>query len=45
MLFIVYFPDEILDQMAELEELPVQLLDSDNILPFKDYAEDIYEAF
>lgn len=31
--------------MAELDELPVRLLDINYALPFKDYAEDMFEAF
>ena len=31
--------------MAEQDELPVRLLDINYCIPFKDYAEDLFEAF
>ena len=45
LIFLIYFPDDLLDQMAELQNLPVRILEFNEVVPFKNYAEDIYEAF
>jgi hypothetical protein len=42
---IIYFADDLLDQVAELNNIEVRLLDKNQTLPFKNFAEDIYEQF
>ncbi|CDW85080.1 anoctamin-like protein [Stylonychia lemnae] len=44
-LLVIYFSDDLLDEMAEIYELPVRLLDQNQSVPFKNYAEDVYEQF
>ena len=44
-MILIYFPDELLDQMAEIHEVQVRLLDSMQTAPFKDHAEELFEQF
>ena len=45
MIVLIYFPDELLDQMAEILEIDTRLIDYSLAIPFKDHAEDLYEQF
>jgi len=42
---VIFFPDKLLDWMAEIEELPVRLLEINQTMPFKNHAHEIFEAF
>lgn len=42
---LIFFQDELLDEMAEILELQVRLIDTGQTAPFKDHAEDLFEQF
>lgn len=44
-MLVIFFSNELLDKVAEVYELPVRLLDMDQAIQFKDYAEEIFEEF
>eukprot|EP00347_Sterkiella_histriomuscorum_P001432 403372059 len=44
-IIVIYFSNELLDQMAEIYGLPVRLLDENQAIQFKDHAEENYEQF
>jgi len=45
LVLVIYFPDELLDQMGELLEVDVRLLNFNRTYPFKNHADDLYESF
>jgi hypothetical protein len=44
-MLVIYFSDDLLDQMAEIHEVKVRLLDHGQTIQFKNHAEDLYEQF
>lgn len=42
---MVYFPQEVLDQMAELLDLECRIHDRNETHQFKAYAKDLFEKF
>ena len=44
-ILVIYFSNEVLDQMAEISDVKCRLLDYNESLNFKNHAEELYEQF
>lgn len=44
-MLVVYFADDVLDQVAEINQVQCRLLNQKATLPFKQYAIELYEQF
>lgn len=44
-IIVIFFSDDVLDKMAEILEVKVRLLDKGQAVPFKNYAEEMFEQF
>lgn len=44
-ILVIFFSDEILDQMAEIEKVKVRMLDEGVTMKFQNHAEDMFEQF
>lgn len=42
-ILVIYFSDEVLDYVAEINNMQCRLLDSKATAPFKTFASDLYE--
>jgi hypothetical protein len=44
-ILMVYTPDSLLNQMAEIQKVNTRLLDYNTSLPFKTYSSELFEQF
>ena len=44
-LLVIYFPDSMLDHTAEILKIETDLIDLDQTYPYKNYADELFEAF